>query len=66
MQPSHEDRLGNVREVAEICQCSIATVWRRSADGTLPKPIKISGLTRWILGEVAASIEAAKIQRDAA
>lgn len=66
MQPSQKDRLGNVKDVAEICQCSVATVWRRSADGTLPKPIKIGGLTRWLLCEVAASIEDAKLQRDAA
>lgn len=39
--------------VAEQLSCSIATVWRRCADGTLPKPHKFGHLTRWLASEIS-------------
>lgn len=50
-------------EVAAAFQCSKATVWRRVADGTLPAPIKICGISRWPLSEIEAVIEKAKNER---
>jgi predicted DNA-binding transcriptional regulator AlpA len=53
-----------------VCQkignCSKATVWRRVADGTLPKPAKIGGLTVWVEDEIDAAIESALAERDEA
>ncbi|MFD1157908.1 helix-turn-helix transcriptional regulator [Roseovarius aestuarii] len=66
MTPGSPDQLGDVKEVADVCQCSPSTVWRRVADGTIPKPIKIGGMTRWSMSEIAAAIEAVKAQREAA
>ncbi len=60
------DQLLDVKKVAEAHDCSVATVWRRVADGTIPKPVKIGGMTRWSLREVAAAMEFAKSQRGAA
>jgi predicted DNA-binding transcriptional regulator AlpA len=44
--------------------CSKATFWRRVADGTIPKPVKIGGMSRWPLSEIVAVIEAAKSRRE--
>ena len=38
--------------------CSKATWWRRVADGTLPQPIRIGGMSRWKLSDVLILIEA--------
>ncbi len=52
-------------EVADILGCSRTTVWRRVADGTLPKPVKLGGLSRFVLSEINAIVEAAMAVRDA-
>ena len=44
--------------------CSRATWWRRVKDGTLPQPIRVGGLTRWVPNEVGAAIERATAVRD--
>jgi predicted DNA-binding transcriptional regulator AlpA len=37
--------------------CSMATVWRRSRDGTLPAPKKLSErVTAWNVGELRAAL----------
>ena len=51
-------------EVAEILGCSRTTVWRRVADSTLPKPIKLGGLSRFVLSEINAIVESAMAARD--
>ncbi len=51
-------------ELAEILGCSRTTVWRRVADNTLPKPIKLGGLTRFVLTEISATIETAMVARN--
>ncbi|MEL7259291.1 MAG: helix-turn-helix domain-containing protein [Pseudomonadota bacterium] len=66
MVSNETDKLVSVKETAKSFGCSVATVWRRVADGTIPKPIKIGGMTRWSLREIAEAIEYAKSQRDAA
>jgi predicted DNA-binding transcriptional regulator AlpA len=56
--------LVTAKKAASSLDISMATFWRRVADGTLPKPIKIGGLSRWIPCELAAVIERAKENRD--
>ena len=53
------------KEVALLLKASIATIWRRVADGTLPKPIKIGTLSRFPLSEILSFIERAKTGRAA-
>jgi len=57
------DRLLTVRKSAEILQISVPTFWRRVADGTLPRPLKIGGLSRWPYSEILTVIESAKASR---
>ncbi|WP_075360423.1 helix-turn-helix transcriptional regulator [Caballeronia sordidicola] len=48
--------LVNVRTVAALCDCNVATVWYRSNSGVLPKPRKLGGSTRWNVGELRKSL----------
>jgi predicted DNA-binding transcriptional regulator AlpA len=42
-------------EVAARLGCSIPTIWRRSRDGHMPRPVRFSpGCTRWRLSEILA------------
>lgn len=66
MNPYTPDRLVNVRDTAAAFGCSVATIWRRTADGSIPQPVKIGGLTRWSEAEITAAIEEAKSQREVA
>ena len=61
-----KSRLLSDKEVANIIGCSRATVWRRVADGTLPQPLKIGNLTRWVDAEVGGCIEQAMASREVA
>ncbi len=60
------DPLLIAREAATILQISVPTFWRRVADGTVPKPIKLGGLSRWPQSEILAVIETAKAARTVA
>ena len=60
---SISDPLLTVRECAAYLQISVPTFWRRVADGTIPRPVKIGGLSRWPKSEIATVIEQAKAQR---
>ena len=60
------DPLVRDKEGAAILGVSTPTFWRRVADGTVPKPIKIGGLSRWPRSEIVAVIERAKASRDEA
>jgi predicted DNA-binding transcriptional regulator AlpA len=51
-------------EMADMFGCSRATIWRRVADNTLDAPVKIGGLSRFLLSEALARVEAAKATRD--
>jgi predicted DNA-binding transcriptional regulator AlpA len=57
------DPLLTVRESARILQISVPTFWRRVADGTVPKPVKLGGLSKWPESEILAVIEQAKARR---
>lgn len=57
------DPLLTARESAAFLRISVPTFWRRVADGTVSKPVKLGGLSRWPQSEVADVIERAKAQR---
>ena len=57
------DPLLIAREGAAILQISVPTFWRRVADGTIPKPVKLGGLSRWPKSEILDVIEKAKAAR---
>ena len=66
MTDSPSDRLISVRETAEMFGCSVATIWRRVSDGSLPQPLRLGGITRWSQAELVELIESAKAERKAA
>jgi predicted DNA-binding transcriptional regulator AlpA len=41
------------RQVADFLQCSRGTVWRLTAQGALPAPVRIAGMTRWRRDDIA-------------
>lgn len=44
-----------VSTVAKLLDCSVATLWRKSAAGQFPKPTKLfAGVTVWRVGDVRA------------
>ena len=45
------------RDVASLLGVSRASIWRRVADGTLPRPIKIGSATRWRRDELLAALD---------
>lgn len=53
-------------EGAALLGVSVPTWWRRVKDGTVPKPIKLGGMSRWPQSEIIEVIERAKAARDAA
>ncbi|MFU0504033.1 helix-turn-helix transcriptional regulator [Pseudaminobacter sp. NGMCC 1.201702] len=54
------DPLLKAREVADFMQISIPTLYRRIADGTLPKPVKLGSLSRWSQSEILDAVDAAR------
>ncbi len=60
------DPLLKDREGAAMLGVSVPTFWRRVADGTIPKPIKLGALSRWPQSEILAVIERAKAARQTA
>lgn len=58
------DPLLKDKEAAPLLGISIPSFWRRVADGTIPKPIKLGALSRWPRSEILAVIERAKAARD--
>lgn len=57
------DPLLRDREAAQILGMAVPTFWRRVADGTVPKPIKLGHLSRWPKSEILEVIERAKAAR---
>jgi predicted DNA-binding transcriptional regulator AlpA len=53
----------SAQETATMLGMSVATVWRRTSDGTLPQPVRIGGVTRWVRDEVVEVISAAQAKR---
>lgn len=54
------------KALARYLGVHVATVWRRVQDGTLPKPIKVGGCTRWSREEIDAVIRRELGRRDGA
>ena len=52
------------RMCAKLGGCHPSTIWRRVADGSLPRPTKIGGITIWDEEEVDGRIEAKLAERD--
>lgn len=44
---SIESEMLTVGEVATLLSIGVRSVWRKSQDGRLPPPIKMTGSTRW-------------------
>ena len=57
------DPLLTAREGAAELQVSVPTFWRWVANGTLPKAVKLGGMSRWPQSELLAVIERAKARR---
>ena len=58
------DPLLTAREGAGVLGCSVPTFWRWVAIGTLPKAVKLGGMSRWPQSELLAVIERAKADRN--
>ena len=43
----------NLRQVAKLLGIVKRSVWRRVADGSLPKPVKIGSAARWFESDIA-------------
>ncbi|WP_322095154.1 helix-turn-helix transcriptional regulator [Paraburkholderia bannensis] len=46
----------DVRTVADLYGCSVATVWRRAAAGVIPAPKKFGHHARWNAGQLRANL----------
>ena len=57
---SMPDPLLSVREGAALLNIAVPTFWRWVANGTLPKPVKLGGMSRWPKSELIAVVENAK------
>ena len=57
------DPLLTAREGAQYLQISVPSFWRRVADGTIPKPVKLGSLSRWPQSEITEVVERAKALR---
>lgn len=57
------DPLLKAREVADFLQVSVPTIYRRIADGTLPKPVKLGACSRWPQSEILSAVHAAGDRR---
>lgn len=54
------DPLLKATEVAKMLNISVTSIYRRMADGTLPKPIKLGTLSRWSKADIARAVEAGR------
>ena len=66
MTTQAHEKLLSVKEIAAAYGCSVTTIWRRVSDGTLPKPIKIGGMSRWKSSEIEEVVDRAVQAREAA
>lgn len=48
------------KECAAFMRISLPTFYRRIADGTLPKPLKLGQLSRWERSDITAALNHAK------
>lgn len=60
------DPLIRDKEAAFIMRISTASFWRRVKDGTVPRPIKLGGMSRWSKSEIVEVVERLKSTRGVA
>ena len=53
-------------ESAKLLGCARSTIWKWVAEGIVPKPIKIGGMSRFFRSEMLAVVENAKAAREVA
>ena len=53
MNSNAAEPMWGLQKVAELLGINIRTVWRRVADGELPKPVKVGSLARWFQSDIA-------------
>jgi predicted DNA-binding transcriptional regulator AlpA len=46
------------REIGALLRINQASLYRRMADGTIPKPVKLGDLSRWPKYEILAAVKA--------
>jgi len=65
--PEHRipDKLINDAEMAKTIGCARSTIWKWVAEGIIPKPLKIGGMSRWKLSDANAVIAQADAERAA-
>lgn len=52
-----EPQLLTVRQVAALLNIGTSSVWRHVRNGTLPKPVRIVGTTRWRRADLLALVD---------
>ncbi len=62
---ANTDRLLRDTDAAALLACSRSTFWRRVADGTLPRPIRLGGISRWRAADIALAVSQAEEKRGA-
>ena len=61
-----DDLLLSDKESSEVLGCARSTFWRWVAEGIVPKPLKIGGMSRWKQSEIHGVIAQADAERHAA
>lgn len=61
---TQEKSLIRERDACNLLGISRATLWRRVKDGTIPRPVKIGGATRFPLSEILHVIDLAMAMRE--
>jgi len=59
----NDQSLCTIEEVCNTFKCSKSTVWRWVSSGTLPKPLKIGGTSRWATEALSLVIKKAQVQQ---
>lgn len=60
------DPLLSDKEAAAYLGCGRSTLWRWVADGIVPKPLRIGGMSRWRQSTIEAVIAKAQAEAEAA
>ncbi len=60
------DPLLTDKEVAKMMSCGRSTVWRWAAEGIIPQPLKIGGMSRWPHSWITSVVNEAKAEVQAA
>lgn len=56
-------RLLRDTDAAALLSCSRSTFWRRVADGTIPRPIRLGGISRWRAADIERAVAEAEEKR---